>query len=455
MFNDDLTYFESKEFRELLRRYEKMVAEGRLTYMDADELTDVAEFYMMNGREDDATLCINHAINLHPEAIDPQIFLARKAIFLGDNTKAKRIIDSIYDQSDREVLFVRAELLIRQNREDEAEIMLQKVLDKQENKADFIYDTIGVFGDSFLWKKVETWLKKLQELEPNSHRFKESWAELLVSTGRCKEAIEYINKIIDDDAFNTYMWKLLSEAQSGIEDYEQALDSIDNVLAIDEKDTQAKLIKANCLFHLECLEEAHKMFEAFFKEETMTNSLACYLDGVCLCSLERYEEALSVLKRALNDKSTSPSEQSGILMQLSYVHSKMHHTNQAFACLEQACKLASADMKIETELIKGSIFLDNGNPDEAYKLFAKAVEETSDRRGTLFNLAIILTESFEYANALSIFKMLYETSDEEREMVVPYLAYCYKKLNDKENYEMYLPIAQELNPRLTRSLMRK
>lgn len=45
MNNDLSSYFEDPEFKEALEKYEGMVKNHTPAYFDADELTDIAEYY--------------------------------------------------------------------------------------------------------------------------------------------------------------------------------------------------------------------------------------------------------------------------------------------------------------------------------------------------------------------------------------------------------------------------
>ena len=50
--NNDLTsYFEDPEFKEILAKYEGMVNDHTSIYFDAEELTDIAEYYASQEKE--------------------------------------------------------------------------------------------------------------------------------------------------------------------------------------------------------------------------------------------------------------------------------------------------------------------------------------------------------------------------------------------------------------------
>ena len=80
---EDYSYFENREFQKILYQYEDAVSHEQSVYMDADDLTDIAEYYMMNGRPTDAMEAIRIALALHPDSEDPQVVLARQAMVEG------------------------------------------------------------------------------------------------------------------------------------------------------------------------------------------------------------------------------------------------------------------------------------------------------------------------------------------------------------------------------------
>ena len=129
---DDEVYFNDPEFLEYLQKYEQARENGEPIYMDAEELTDIAEFYMTQNREEDANEAISLALSLHPDSVDPLIFLSRQQMFHDNLDEAKEIAYSIPDQSDRETIFLWAELLIRSDKPDEALQFIISKLEEQE-----------------------------------------------------------------------------------------------------------------------------------------------------------------------------------------------------------------------------------------------------------------------------------------------------------------------------------
>ena len=77
---EDLDYFESEDFKEILRQYEESVKSGERIYMDADDLTDIADYYHYNNRLAEAEDAISLAIEYNPEAVGPMLYRAREAL---------------------------------------------------------------------------------------------------------------------------------------------------------------------------------------------------------------------------------------------------------------------------------------------------------------------------------------------------------------------------------------
>ena len=121
MSYEDLSYFGEEEFKKNLAIYEAMLKDGSSAYMEADELTDIAEYYLMKGFSEKAYDCIHYALKLHPGSVDPLIFLARQKMFADKLDEAIAIRNQITDQQDREVIFFNLELYLHQDKRQEAE----------------------------------------------------------------------------------------------------------------------------------------------------------------------------------------------------------------------------------------------------------------------------------------------------------------------------------------------
>lgn len=172
MSTEDLSYFQEEEFKKNLALYEQMLQGGQSVYLEADELTDIAEYYLVQNDTDKAMACIQYALNIHPGSIDPLIFLARQKMFNGDIEGAKTIRDCITDPNDREVIFLNAELLLREGKEQEATTYLSEKAETEEDDAAlFAYDTATLFLDYGYLEQAAQWGQRALDLEPDNEKF--------------------------------------------------------------------------------------------------------------------------------------------------------------------------------------------------------------------------------------------------------------------------------------------
>lgn len=90
-------FFDSQEFKTILEKYNENPSS-----LDADELTDIADYYSYIGNEDKAIAVVSMAKRMFPDSIAPISFLAHEALNNQNIKEAKRLIEQIIDKSDIE-----------------------------------------------------------------------------------------------------------------------------------------------------------------------------------------------------------------------------------------------------------------------------------------------------------------------------------------------------------------
>ena len=456
MREEDLNYFEEPDFKRALEKYENALANNSSVYLDADELTDIAEYYMTKGQEDKADEAIQLALDLHPESVDPQIFLSRQQMFYGNMERAHEICDSILDQNDREVHFLKAELMIRDQKAHDASLYLKGVYEKtDEDKALFLCDATEIFMDYDLWKIAQAWCNKMNQDFPHYKPGLRLYPEILIGLGDYPKAVNLLNKLLDEEPFDINLWNLLAESNASLENYREAIDNCEYVLAIDEGNQRATILKANCLFHLNLYEDAHALYQKYLEENPKDPTIH-YLNAVCLSNMERYEEAAVELRIANKTGDEMAPEQIHIYLEQAYVEGKLHHLETAQEALDNARDLMTDDVTFEYDLILGKLFLENGKHAQAVERFKLAVDHSSHKANTLLSIAISYSEVQMYHDALDILQGMEKLFGEsEYPQIYPYIAFCYYKGGDKKNYLKYLKESVHLNSEVTEYLVGK
>ncbi len=448
MTEEDKAYFQRPRFHKILAKYEEAIADGRSPYLDADELTDIAEYYMAQEQEERATQAIELAVELHPNSVDPLGRSVRKHHFHNELSSAEEICDSIPDQGDREVKFVRAEILIKKDLITEAQNFLlkaSKVID--EDKKDFYYDCAGLFMDYNLWDEALVWADIITSKYPRWIRGKVLYAQILVSMGNYEKALPLLLQIIDTDPYNLRAWNMRAESFCAVEKYEQALEMTEFVFAIDPDNIQGHLTRANCLFHLNQLREAHliydKVIRGFDALPDTSHAYTIYLDAICLAKMKQYGVAARRARLALKKCEKKSPERLHILYQNAYIESKLHHLDVALEYLEAAKKLSPYSFITPNEyLLEGEIYLENNESEKAEEAFRKAVKASSYNVDTLISIAIAYGEYGDIDKAIEKLENIRANfSSEEIRVVFPYLAYFYKKKSDVPRYLHFLELA--------------
>lgn len=451
MRSEELAYFEEKEFKEALAQYESALNEGRQIYMDADDLTDIAEYYMVKEREHDAMQCINLAVELHPEAIDPQVFLSRREMFHDNMESAKRIARNIREQDDREVQFLWAEIFIKEGKSQEASERLMKYYKTLHEERDFfLYDAAGVFMDYDEWGIAEKWAQMLKEKFPHFERADILLSDIMVSCGKCEKAVPILNSILDRDSFNLEAWCMLAEAQSALEHYTEALEAIEYLLAIDEKHMQGQLIRANCLFHLHRMDEAHEQYSKYL--ETNPNEIAVlYFDAVTLTNLGQYGYAMGRLDKALLQCNFDTPERPSIYIQYCYLYSKLRNYDKAIWALDEAYRTGNRMIDSDYYMLMGHICLENNVEDNVDDYFIKSIEMSDTPDATKLIVGIEYAECEKHDKAVKIFEEIMSDKckmNEKEEQCLPYLAFSAYHI-DHPRFREYLFKAIDCNRSLT------
>lgn len=457
MREEDFSFFEEEDFKENLARYEAMLSGGPSAYLEGDELTDIAEYYLSHGEPEKAYACIDYALTLHPDSIDPLIFKARQHMFSGQLSQAQAICDSIQDQNDREVIFLHAELLIRRQNITEA---LHYLTERKECFSDdrkdlfaYLYDCACILEDYAYYDKALEWAEEAEKISGPSLKLMFLKAEIYSTQEKFEEATELLEKILDENPYSLKSWNMLADTYFMREMYDKAIEAAEFSLAIKEKgNPEALFAKANSLYHLGNFEKAHQLYSQYIDEFPKSDEYPYLFDGLCLNQMERYEDACSRLEAAEEFSNDCSPEQLQIYLQLSFSYSKTGKFQKALQYLERAQNYDPEGF--DYNVLKGHIYLENGFIEEAMNCFQKAKEESTDRERAYFLIAVSFFENRLYADALENFYELLEFCDGETETNCnPYMAYCFYYAKDEVQYLKYLERSCATNPEGTKMVL--
>lgn len=449
MKNDD-DYFSDEEFREILDDYEQTVKSGQPLFMDADDLADIADYYQMNGRYDEARQAIDIAAEKDPHALGVLNYQIHDALQNGELDKAQELLDCIMERESPEYVYNRAEILIAQDKVEDADLFLREKLQEvpADEYQDYVLDVANLYTDLGLNDKAMEWMMRANQ--ENSEDFKELMARTLFGLGKYDDSERIFNELIDQDPFQKRYWHALASAQYMKEDYNASISSSEYAIAIDPEDPEGVIAKANALFRLENYEEALKYYERYSKLAP-EDEFGLLHQGTCLINLARYDEAL---QRLHNAAETAPADSEllpDIYQELAFTYSEKHEVDKALHYID-----LTDDLDCDHDdmfVIRGHILLRNDYLEEAEKMFRKALQQSDNDPHIMMRILVSLYDNKYVESTYIMFKKLFSAVDDNWVDGYAYMALCCWDTGRTEEFLHYLEKACDKNPQEARIVL--
>ena len=449
----DENYFNSKEFRELLNNYEASIKVGEYPFMDADDLVDIADYYNHLDRTEEANEVIDYALQLYPGSTLPNVFKARQALMNDNYEAAQHYSDCIESQDDPDYHYLQAEMLIAKHQIEEADRYLhdyEKRIDPDEYQ-DFIKDCANLFFDYGENEKAYEWL--MYSRGDDSEDFKELMGNLLIRIEQYEEAETYFKELIDRNPYSFTYWKTLAGIQLIREDYPNAITSSEYAIAINPTDPDALLTKGNALLNMENYKEAEVFFRRYAKSRPDDEAGFFYI-GVCLVNQGKYQEALEALLQA--EELGGPDSPICMLIyrELAFCYSSLKQPQQA---LEQLNKIGKqSDDPNMLSVIKGHILLENGQTEEAEKVWQEAMINSNCSAEIMLRIVVSLYDNRYVEACYEILKRVCEYYKDDEATIghaYSYMALCTHDLGLREEFLHYLKLTVEKYPKEAKSVL--
>ena len=440
-------YFDKPKFKQLLARYEEMLTSDHTSYFEATELTDIAEYYAMQGDTEQAEAALDYALRLHPDNIDALIFKSRSRLINGHITEASHILDSITDQNDREVMFLRAEMLMATHQHTKADALLRTLIEEENYEANAYADIIDLLVDNGQNDMANLWIDEATQRYPDHQVLTESAAYSHTLQERFEEAIALYNRLLDIDPYSTFYWEELGKIYFRLEEYDKAIEAFEFVIAINGDECYYALYAvANCYFNIGNYERAEEYYHTIHERYPETVDPLFHM-GMCRVNRGDDEGALDYFTQALTTIPEGSEEQAQIYSQISLIFSRKGQHAKAVTYTDEALKICPDN----TELIimKGHELLCQGRYEESTTLFLQALElNTESTERSLFLIAVSMLENGHCEMSHYLLRLLKDNPAIEPEILYPYLCFCEWALR-KENFSDTLTEALAQCPQKT------
>lgn len=437
-------FFEDDEFLGLLSEYEQAVNTGMPVFLDADELTDIADYYLLKERSDDAEKAISLALEQEPDAVAPLSFKIREALYNADVELAKTYFNRIKDTDDLEYVYDKAEILIAEGKADEANEYLRQEFSKipPEEQQDYLIDVAGIFSDYAYSEKAMEWMA--QARQENTPDFKELKARTLFGLGKYNDSARLFNELIDTDPFSQRYWNGLASAQFMNEDYSEAVQSSEFAIAIAPDDPESIFAKANGLYRLGNFEEALTYYQRYDELEP-DDEFSLLNQGNCYINLGNNREARQVLERAVCVAPEDSPYLCDIYQELAFCLSDDGETDLA---LDYLNKTDAMDCDhVQMLIIKGHLLLAAGRLNESEDRFRQAMELSDNSPKTMMRIIVSLYDNHYLQGSYTMFQKFFKGVPHDYNEGYSYMALICYDMKKYDEFLHYLKEACQRNPK--------
>ncbi len=422
---EDSNYSESEDdVKQLVIKYENMLHSGVSEYFDSDDLIAIAEYYARLEKPDKSMEVLNYAIQLHPDDLDVQIYRCQAMIVQGRTLEAEILLDSLPDQKDREVIFLRAGLLLDKMDFRQVNDILSNLAKEENYSRDSLLDIAYFYLDAGLPKQARKWVELFVKEYPGDDEVRELMFQYAYDSKEYDRATEVINKDLDENPYETDDWFNLARCYVATDQTEKAIEALEFALTIDDTQTDILKLCALCYMKTKQFQKAAELEKKVIginpKDTNAFENLV-----LCTMAMKEYGQAIHYLDRVLDECSDGmPSnEKASFYLQRADANMKMKEFEKCKDDLETALKYDSGNPMIY--LTSANYFLEIGEHENAAVEASYAELYAGDNEEALKGLIFFYLECNLSGDALKIAKRLEKALDNETIKRYYYLiAYC-------------------------------
>lgn len=445
-------YFKSQEFLDTLKRYENTISIGKAEYFESDELSNIAEYYYDEGKKQQALNVLDYAIRLHPGATMPLVFRGRMALIDQKNvSEAKVFADQITDRFDLDCIYLQAEIMIAEDRVDDADNFLQHNIHAidEDDIPDYVLDVATLFIDYNLPDRAAYWLNQSDEADLQDYR--EVKARIAFAKGDYQQSEQIFEQLLDEDPYSGYYWNSLASTQLMSNRINDSITSSEYSIAINPNDHEAILNKANGLFSLGNFAEAKDYYERFWRLCPDEGCAPLFI-GNCFMNMSKSEEALTHYEIAQTLMRQQGINSPDLLQCMAFTLSQLDRVDEALHYVDEALACSDAN-KNDVKVVRGHILLEHGRAKEAIKSFLDALHNSSFSHDVFFKIAISVYDCGYPTIAYRMFKAYTDVHHNKGDEGMAYLASCCLLTGKHEEFLKCLKAACATNPEETRKVL--
>lgn len=291
----------------LINEYEAMSQKGTVAFVDVTVVFKLVKHYRQAGNTEEALRVISHAFEQFKEVnnIAPELY-ALKASLLAEIEQedlALRYLDTalVISPQNIQLLVVKAEILVRLERYEEAEDVISNVKAfGSKRELEFIYLLEAEIAENTdAYGKMFDALRRVLRINPNNEEaLSRMWLAMELSE-RYEDSIDLHTMITDEQPYSYLAWHNLGHAYLGLSNYESAIEAYEFAIVANENFEYAYRDCAAAYLQLRNFQRAHDLYmEVIERFEADTDVLSKL--GYCQQKLDMHTSAVVSYKRSLD-----------------------------------------------------------------------------------------------------------------------------------------------------------
>ena len=239
MFRGEPWEQEGREWRELIARFERAIAESATAFFDDESLERIIEHYQDADELDKALQAADYALELNPYNA---FFYVRKAEVLFerrryDEAYACTDLAAIYDPSELDIYYLRADIHVVREAFDQALECLEEALDRADpdDRAQVWVEMAEVHEDRERWAEAYRCLRQAVRLDARQEDALGKLWFVVDVLENYETSVRLHRELVDRDPYSHRAWYNLGKAWFGMGLYDKAIEAWGFVHAIDER----------------------------------------------------------------------------------------------------------------------------------------------------------------------------------------------------------------------------
>lgn len=294
-------YFDTGEFRELLKKYEKAKQENATPYFAIEEFADLMSYYLSEEEVGKAFEVLEISKHLYHEARENIKMSAKYLYCIGEHVKALHHLAQLYPfDDDCELLILQAEVYIALKKFKEARDIAIDLVKKNREEPECVYDGLELLLDCGVAPEALSICNTLLKQSPGNRNLREIKAECLIEMQQTDEAVEIYNALLDEDPYSTFYWEQLGHTYYLARRFGKAIECFDYEYTINDSIGYAQMMQAYCYYYAGDYSSARAIFTHLHTQNPVASipffyvALTHYKEGNVEFALELFKDYINM-----------------------------------------------------------------------------------------------------------------------------------------------------------------